>query len=97
MWDLNRCAGGLKDVYGRAPNAIELAVGFFNVLPSFPSRDHPFLCDSGTPPHLVAFYDHAKGYMEIFDNLDLTPGSRDFYSSIWRSTNLTFSIETSGK
>ena len=34
--------------------------GFFNVPVLAPTRDHPFLYgDSDTPPHLVAFYDHA--------------------------------------
>ena len=47
-------------------------VGFFNVPVLAPTRDQPFLYgDSDTPPHLVAFYDHA-GDTEV-PILDLTP------------------------
>ena len=47
-------------------------VGFFNVPVLAPTRGPTFLYgDSDTPPHLVAFYDHA-GDTEVHI-LDLTP------------------------
>ena len=47
-------------------------VGFFNVPVLAPTRDQPFYKVIPTPPHLVAFYDHA-GDTEVHI-LDLTPG-----------------------
>ena len=70
----HRCAGGLKkklDLRSGSQRHRHF-VGFFNVPVLAPTRDQPFLYgDSDTPPHLVAFYDHA-GDTEVHI-LDLTP------------------------
>ena len=70
----HRCAGGLKkklDLRSGSQRHRHF-VGFFNVPVLAPTRDQPFYTgDSDTPPHLVAFYDHA-GDTEVHI-LDLTP------------------------
>ena len=58
----HRCAGGLKKKFDLRSGSQRHRhfVGFFNVPVLAPTRDQPFLYgDSDTPPHLVAFYDHA--------------------------------------
>ena len=58
----HRCAGGLKkklDLRSGSQRHRHF-VGFFNVPVLAPTRGPTFLYgDSDTPPHLVAFYDHA--------------------------------------
>ena len=66
----HRCAGGLKkkmlDLRSGSQRHRHF-VGFFNVPVLAPTRDHPFLYgDSDTPPHLVAFYDHAGDTEDTF-------------------------------
>ena len=74
--------------YGRAPNAIDISQGSLTC-PSYTDTGPPFLYgDSDTPPHLVAFYDHA-GDTEVHI-LDLTPraltgggGGFEFNKFLW--------------
>ena len=70
----HRCAGGLKKKYDLRSGSQRHRhfVGFFNVPVLAPTRDQPFYTVIDTPPHLVAFYDHA-GDTEVHI-LDLTPG-----------------------
>ena len=58
-------------------------VGFFNVPVLAPTRDQPFYTVIPTPPHLVAFYDHA-GDTEVHI-LDLTP--RALTGFFWQTTS----------
>ena len=52
--------------YGRAPNAIDISQGSLTC-PSNTDTGPPFLYgDSDTPPHLVAFYDHAGDTEDTF-------------------------------
>ena len=80
----HRCAGGLKKKYDLRSGSQRHRhfVGFFNVPVLAPTRDQPFLYgDSDTPPHLVAFYDHA-GDTEVHI-LDLTPPGPHGGSGFW--------------
>ena len=65
----HRCAGGLKkklDLRSGSQRHRHFA-GFFNVPVLAPTRDHPFYTViPDTPPHLVAFYDHAGDTEDTF-------------------------------
>ena len=61
----HRCAGGLKKLDLRSGSQRHgHFVGFFNVPVLAPTRDHHG--DSDTPPHLVAFYNHAGDTEDTF-------------------------------
>ena len=63
----HRCADGLKKLDLRSGSQRHRHfVGFFNVPVLAPTRDHLLYGDSDTPPHLVAFYDHAGDTEDTF-------------------------------
>ena len=81
----HRCAGGLKkklDLRSGSQRHRHF-VGFFKRARPRTDTGTPFLYgDSDTPPHLVAFYDHA-GDTEVHI-LDITPGpSRGYFA--WKT------------
>ena len=52
--------------YGRAPNAIDISQGSLTC-PSYTDTGPPVLYgDSDTPPHFIAFYDHAGDTEDTF-------------------------------
>ena len=55
--------------YGRAPNARDIFVRFFNVPVRTPTRSHPFYGKSEKPTHLVAFY-NTVGKRRTYSHLD---------------------------
>ena len=52
--------------YGRAPNAIDISQGSLTARPSTDTGPLFLYGDSDTPPHLVAFYDHAGDTEDTF-------------------------------
>ena len=73
-------ADWISCTYGRAPNAIDISQGSLTC-PSYTDTGPPFIYGhSGTPPHLVAFYD-TLGIRRTYSRLKPPASSRELICS----------------